>query len=246
MVAPYEPEYAGPPNQHGGVGNKPISRLVVHATVSACCTSARSVAAMFRTTDRFASAHYTSDASVVLQTAYDSLICYHAPPNANSLGWELCCLLSNEGKGHWDKPDHRKMLHRAARGIAQTCLYYEIPIRKVGPLGLRAGRKGICGHIDVSKAWGQTNHWDPGPYFPWNWFINLIQKYADEILSGAPEKPSEDEPVTYTLKERAAGKGNDIILTAHAILRLGERNIGNERKRKRLRQLTRQWTGRSS
>lgn len=34
---------------------------------------------------------------------------------------------------------------------------------------------GICGHDNVSDAFHQSDHDDPGPYFPWNEFIAAVQ-----------------------------------------------------------------------
>lgn len=188
------PTYRGPANRHGGKGNKPINYLVLHCTVTSCCNSATAVADYFRRTSRPASAHYVSDAHRDYQVLWDSLIGFHAPPNSNSLGFEMCCTLSNEGKGHWRGKGHRKMMRRTAKLVAQAALHYDVPIRKLSPAELRAGKRGIVGHDDVRDAWGQTNHWDPGPHFPWQQFLNMCREEADKLREQFDPRPKADKP----------------------------------------------------
>lgn len=177
------PPYVGPANRHGGKGNKPIKRIVLHSTVGPTKPgSARSIARMFNTTSRAASAHYIVDGGEVVQDLYDSYVAYHAPPNSNSLGVEIC---DNPGPSEsrpysadrWESGDHRKALLLTAELVAGLCKAYGIPIRKLSSSDLRAGKQGICGHVDISYAWSQTSHWDPGK-FPWSDFIRLVKKAA--------------------------------------------------------------------
>ena len=58
------------------------------------------------------------------------------------------------------------MLHRAARLVAELCLAYDVPAKKLSAGQLKAGQNGLCGHADVRDAWGETTHWDPGPTSP--------------------------------------------------------------------------------
>lgn len=188
-VRPPSPEYVGPAKFHGDPDNMPISRIVIHCTAGAEPSSpgaARSTVAYAKNTDRPSSFHYVGDAETELQYVYDSVVAYHAPPNQHSLGYELCCSLSNSGKGHWEERGHRKMVKRAARTCARLALAYDVPMRWRNGSQLRAGQQGFCGHSDVRDAWGQTTHWDPGPYFPKLAFMTLVRGYAEAIES--PEK----------------------------------------------------------
>src|SRR5690349_19229744 len=86
-----EPVYLGPPAHFTAGDNKPVSRIVIHSTVSECkAGGAREIAAYFRTKAAGGSAHYVVDPSEVVQAAYDSVVCWHAPPNEHSLGIEMC------------------------------------------------------------------------------------------------------------------------------------------------------------
>ena len=204
-VKPPSPEYVGPATAQGSPTNKPIKRLVVHCTAG----SEPDVHGAARSTVRYSesvaktrpsSYHYVADAEERLQYVLDSVVAFHAPPNQNSIGYELCCSLSDAGKGHWDMVDHRKMLKDVARDFARLGLAYDVPLRKVGPVGLRLGRKGICGHADVRDAWGQTSHWDPGPYFPWFAWIRLVRGYGEAIQT--PGKQSGLEIAIRRLEKR--------------------------------------------
>jgi hypothetical protein len=202
-VKPPTPEFVGPAKHHGGKTNLPINRLVVHCTAGSeprVPGAARATVRYSESTDRPSSYHYIADAEERLQYVYDSWVAYHAPPNEHSLGYELCCSLSNQGKGHWDLLDHKKMIKMVSRDFARLALAYDVPIRKIGKVGLLLGRKGICGHNDISVSWGQTSHWDPGPYFPWYVFIRLIRGYAEAIET--PGKQSGIELAIRKLEKR--------------------------------------------
>lgn len=187
------PRYMGPGKDSGG-GNKPIDRIVMHGTVSPCKPGgARDVAAYFRNKNARGSAHYVVDPIEVLQTVYDSRVAWHAPPNPNSLGVELCDMVGND-KGplplkRWKDKNHRDMLKLAARLVAELCLAYDIPVRFLTPKQLRAGERGICEHDDVSKAFGQSDHWDLGR-FPRRRFLNMVKAEVAEITgdTGSAEK----------------------------------------------------------
>lgn len=180
-MKPPSPPYRGPAANHGGHGNKPVHRLVIHGTVTPCAPGwAEKVARMFRTTTRPASCHYVIDPDTEVQVVWDSVIAYHAPPNSHSLGFELCDTVTGPAS-RWRDRNHRAMLRRAAPLVAQAALAYDVPIRRVGGRKLRAGARGICGHSDVRDAWGQTTHWDPGPSFPWRTFMRLVRDAAADL-----------------------------------------------------------------
>lgn len=161
---PPEPPYVGPASNHGGPVNKPIDRIVIHETQSPCAPgAARGVARYFRETTRDASAHYVVDPGEVVQVVYDSVVAYHAPPNAHSIGVELCGY-STQDKRRWATPERVAMRRRAERLVAELCLAYGIPPWFRTAKQLRAGKRGVTTHAQVSAAWGQTSHWDPGAW----------------------------------------------------------------------------------
>jgi N-acetyl-anhydromuramyl-L-alanine amidase AmpD len=193
MVDAPTPPYAGPPYRSSSGSNKPIKRVVIHCTVSPCEPGgARNIAAYFRGSSAGGSAHYVVDPKETVQSAYDSVVAWHAPPNPNSIGVELCDPMKGSGR-RWRDHNHQAMLRRAAALTAQLCLHYDVPIRKIDDADLRAGRKGICGHADVSDAFKQSSHWDPGPAFPWPQFMDLVRGEARKLRAGVPLPAPEPE-----------------------------------------------------
>ena len=174
------PVYLGPPAKHSGTGNKPIKRIVIHSTVSPCVPGgARNIAAYFRSPSAGGSAHYVIDPREVVQAAYDSVVCWHAPPNPHTLGLEMCEYpgpVPNDPprsarrkalkkSWRWVKPRQQRMLRRTAKLTAELCLAYDVPVRFLGKRKLKKlGRdaRGITTHANTSLAFGQSTHWDPG------------------------------------------------------------------------------------
>ena len=202
-IEPPAPPYIGPPSWHGSKTNRPINRIVMHCTVGqepGVKGAARATVAMSKRTSRPSSYHYIVDSAETLQYVYDSWVAYHAPPNQRSIGVELCCSLANEGRDHWQRADHQAMLKRAAALVAQLCLAYDVPITGLSAAELRAGKRGICGHHDVTLAWHQTTHTDPERYFPWGQFLGLVRAEADRLRRTPPPKPKpQPKPVPKDL-----------------------------------------------
>lgn len=181
QIKPPNPPYRGPAKFHGGAQADP-TRITIHGTVSPTVEGgAEAIARYFRTTvTRPSSAHYVVDPGAVRQVVYDHVVAYHAPPNERSIGVELCDPVAGPAT-RWNDEAHARMLKRAARLTARLTLAYGIPATKLNPTELRAGRHGIAGHVDVSNAWHETDHTDPGPAFPWPRFMRLVRYYRGLI-----------------------------------------------------------------
>lgn len=194
---PPAPFYAGPPAHFTAGENKPIHRIVIHSTVSACKPGgAREIAAYFRDPKAGGSAHYVVDPDEVVQAAWDSVVCWHAPPNQNSLGIEMCDTpgpVPGDKPGsakwkaaqrawRWLQPNQQAMLKRTARLTAQLALAYDVPIHFLDVTHLRAGRHGITTHNNVSLAFGESTHWDPG-FWPQHRFMRLVRAEVKRLSS---------------------------------------------------------------
>ncbi|MFI9817566.1 N-acetylmuramoyl-L-alanine amidase [Saccharothrix variisporea] len=81
------------------------------------------------------------------------------------------------------------MLRNSAAWVREVSNLYGIPARKIGAAELRDRVGGICGHADTSAAWGETDHTDPGPNFPWDVFIALVQGQEDDHMPEDPNNP---------------------------------------------------------
>jgi N-acetyl-anhydromuramyl-L-alanine amidase AmpD len=121
------------------------------------------------------SAHYCVDADVIIQCVHEEDVAWHARGgNANSIGIELAGFAGQRALG-WGDEYSRAVLDRAARLTAVICERYGIPIRRLRAADLVAGRRGITGHADVSAAFRKSDHWDPGPDFPWARYLRLTR-----------------------------------------------------------------------
>lgn len=194
------PIYLGPAAHDSGPGNKPIRRVVIHSTVSPCVPGgARAIANYFRSAGSRGSAHYVVDPSEIVQVVYDGTIAWHAPPNDHSIGIEMCDYPSSLSLDHWEgkdpgdvehgtrtnplrhlEPNHRKMLRRTAKLTAQLCLAYGLPVRFLSPDQLLAGERGITTHANVSKAFHESTHWDPG-LWPKRAFMRQVRQFTEQL-----------------------------------------------------------------
>lgn len=202
-IAPPDPAYLGPAKWHGGRQElSPLKRVVIHCTVSPCTPGgARATAAYFEHNTSPGSAHYVVDPGEVVQCVGDHTVAYHAPPNSDTIGVELCDPQAGS-PARWADANHRAMLARAAELVARLCLAYDLPIKRIGPVRLRLGMRGICGHVDVSQTWHQSDHTDPGVGFPWDDFMGLVQKAAKDLLA-PPPAPAPPAPVKAPTKAPA-------------------------------------------
>ena len=83
------------------------------------------------------------------------------------------------------------MLRHGAWEVAQWCKKFGWPVRHVGVSGL----PGITTH-DATRAWGSTDHTDPGPNFPWDVFLGYVN---EEINGGSAPAPAEEETIRAEL-----------------------------------------------
>lgn len=174
----------GIPFQHalgdGGVRST-TQVVVIHATDNTA-SAANEAAYATRRADQ-TSAHFYVDGSSVYQAlrldhvAYGCL--YHG--NMISIQFELC--------GRSNQISDATM-RKAAPIVAEVCRRYSIPVRKISPSQVAAGTKGICGHLDITKAFPQDHgtHTDPGASFPWSKFIEYVNEGADMPLTSADVK----------------------------------------------------------
>lgn len=192
---PPRPTFIGPAAHTSAGTNRPVQRIVIHSTVSPTVEGgARAVARYFQSESSGGSAHYVVDPGEVIQCVGDSVIAWHAPPNPRSLGIELCeypttnlrrffrrgVVPVGTHRGdlnvfRWMRKPYRRMLRRAARLTAELCLAYDVPPRYVTAAGLKAGKRGVTTHAQVSRAFGQSSHWDPGAW-PRRLFMRTVRR----------------------------------------------------------------------
>jgi N-acetyl-anhydromuramyl-L-alanine amidase AmpD len=121
------------------------------------------------------SAHYCVDADSVLQSVREDDIAWHARGgNTSSIGVELAGF-ARQTTADWQDAFSTAVLGRASALVADVCHRRRIPVRWLDADDLVAGRRGITGHADVSRAFRKSDHWDPGPGFPVERFLALVR-----------------------------------------------------------------------
>jgi N-acetyl-anhydromuramyl-L-alanine amidase AmpD len=153
-----------------------IDFVVIHTMETAeRFGAAEAVAQWFARREAEVSAHYCVDADSVIQCVREQDIAWHARGgNARSVGIELAGR-AGQGPAGWADEYSSDVLDRAAAVAAAVCARYEIPVRWVRAPGLLEGRRGLTGHIEVSRAFHKSDHWDPGPAFPIERFLALVR-----------------------------------------------------------------------
>lgn len=171
---PNPPVVGGVPARHSGKGNKPIRRVVVHSAVMPCEPGrARQLGRMNQSGSTGGSWHYATDPAETIQCSWDSYVCHHAPPNANSIGIEMAdwpapvpakLTVQAFRAWRWRGRRHKLMLERTAVLVAELCAGYGLPPSYLNHRALRRNPKAVgwTTHRQVSLAFRQSSHWDPG------------------------------------------------------------------------------------
>lgn len=160
-----------------------VRAVIIHtAECNETSSAAENVAHWFTDPRAKVSAHYTCDNDSVVQSVLERNIAWHASQaNPWSIGIELAGRASQTA-AQWADAYSLATLDNAARLVADVCVRHDIPIVWLTPEQLKAGRRGIAGHVDVAAAFnGGKGHWDPGPGFGREAFLELVAQYA-----GAP------------------------------------------------------------
>jgi len=123
-----------------------------------------------------ASCHYCVDCDTIVQCVREDRIAWHAP-GANKLGIGIeHAGYARQTPGQWLDPFGHDMLNQSAYLTAGICHRWDIPVDFVQAADLKRGKRGITTHAEVSKAFKKSSHWDPGPSFPMDWYIDKVKK----------------------------------------------------------------------
>lgn len=118
-----------------------------------------------------------------------------APPlNQEAEHLEIC------GFAKWTRAQwlaQTKMLETVAQWIAWRCTVRRIPIRFVKLPSL--GTSGVTGHKQVNNVYRKSDHWDPGPNFPWDVVIARAQVIA-RVTPPATSRPSVTVGTSYRVR----------------------------------------------
>lgn len=167
-------EYAAAPRaqQYAAALAWPPRLVVIHDTGNP--TSNRRGEAKYaatRTDDRsrWTSAHAYIDQDGVLGSLPLDRQAWAAYSYANRYGWHLELCLPG---------DRTKTRRNAAAVVRWLCQQAGIPMVKLSPADVAAGKRGVCGHRDITLGLKVGDHTDPGADFPWTQFMDWVRDGA--------------------------------------------------------------------
>lgn len=120
-----------------------------------------------------ASAHFCYDPETRVQCVHDKDVAY-AAPGANSQGMQYE-LPGYSKDDDWTTQGMIKSMELCAYDVAAAAKAYGFPLEFRHADALRSGATGITTHVEVSNAWHETDHWDPGPHFPIGLFLDMCR-----------------------------------------------------------------------
>lgn len=172
--------------RHKGRQGKTPRLIVIH-TMEAPegPQTAENIANYFKRVD--ASSHWCHDNNSRVRVVNDEDTAWTAP-GANNDGLQIeLAGYAKQTAADWADAYSLDMLEGAAQSAAEWVVKYGIPIRRLSVAEVKAGHKGFCGHDEVSKAYKRSTHWDPGPAFPWDYFLGRV---AAKLGQAAPPPSS--------------------------------------------------------
>ena len=222
-MKPGEPPISRRAVHNSGAGNLPIRRVVIHATCPGVGYPAASkkgaasgTAKYFQMASSGGSAHYIYDSSRHEEHCVaESVTAWHAPPNPHSIGIEICGEASYT-RAQWLSAEVWPAVEEAAARTRDLCQRYGLPMRKLTVAQVKAGAEGVCGHVDVSNAFHQTDHSDPGQHFPWDEFMHLVNR--ESALPRPDPEADWTEEIVKQLPTLKAGADNYDVKTLRANL----------------------------
>lgn len=114
----------------------------------------------------------------------DNYIPWSAGQTANRVGVHCSAIgYASRDRAGWIR--HPAQIESMARWAANVSTRYGLPLKWLTPDEVRAGHKGFCGHAEVSAAWKEVNHWDPGAGFP----RDLVLERATALTTKKEDKP---------------------------------------------------------
>ena len=131
---------------------------------------------------RSVSSHYCVDNNSVVQCVKLADTAYtvgNRAGNYRGINWEFSGFASQTG-GQWLDPFGVAMFDQAAPYIRADAKEYGIPLVRRTVAELKALKPGVTKHNDLRLAFGGTTHTDPGPNFPWDYFMDLLNQTEKE------------------------------------------------------------------
>lgn len=182
---------------HGRNGLKPTIIGIHTMEAPEAGTTAEAVANYFKTVQ--ASSHWCVDDDSRVRVVMDEDGAWTMPPLNNvSLNVEMAGYAS-QSRAQWADSYSERTLDNVALCVAEWCHKFGIPIRHLTDDQIRAGNKGIAGHIDVNRVFHASDHTDPGTNFPWTEFLSKVTAHYDNMPAQGQDNHGSCKPLQSAL-----------------------------------------------
>lgn len=81
-----------------------------------------------------------------------------------------------------------KQLEKLAQILAAYSARYVIPLLERAAIDVKAGNMGVCGHAEISAAFRESDHTDPGPNFPYDVVLDRARELRVNGNIGTSQK----------------------------------------------------------
>lgn len=206
---------SGSPAYTAGRPDGPPLWIVIHdQEAPETGSTAENAAAYFaRGADgRSVSAHYVADNNSVIQCVKlgdSAWTVGNREGNNRGINWELAGY-ARQTRSEWLDAFGKAMFALIAPIIREDAAAFEIPLRLLTDEQVRAFEPGVTSHVQLGRVFGGSDHTDPGPNFPWDYFMNLLtggndgMAINDRVLL-APGNPDTADNIELQTKYKALG-----------------------------------------
>lgn len=160
-----------------------IKRIYLHTSESPSSSTVEAVA-RYQLSEQNGSYHVLVDRTKMMWANTDDWFTWSNGNWGNQDGLHICFIgYAKATRAEWLAEEKKcGTLSRAAWVAAGWCAKYGLPPAFVDAAGLKAKRKGISTHNESRLAWGGTTHWDPGPGFPMDVFVDLVKNNMNTTI----------------------------------------------------------------
>lgn len=183
--------YGSPPKGAGPALTAP-RWIVIHDTSNTATANDEAHYAANRTDARvhWTSAHFYVDAGGPLGSVMLTEQAWAAFSNANAHGLHIEMCGHNAGE---NGAVSAATIQHTATLVHQLAQLAGIPMVKIGPADIAAGKPGIAGHLDFTQEEHRAGgHDDPGPRFDWAGFIRQVQNGGTPLPPPPPATTSNE------------------------------------------------------
>ncbi len=134
-----------------------------------------------------------------------------AMAEGNRRGLHVCAM----GRAEWSRErwlQEGNLLERTAMRYAEWSRLYDIPLVKISAADAANGVRGIVGHIDITAAFHESDHWDPGHNFPYDVVIARALEINDGTTLSEMFMSLADEELGKRFGSRSKYRANDDLV----------------------------------